>query len=94
MDPKRTPSTVTIVAGIGAFVLFVYWFVILVPSRPIDRILDQYGLWIVLAILLTATIVSGIAAVRVSRWWALVSLSGVAATVKFTVAVIHAYRTG
>ena len=85
--------TTSIVASIGAFILAIYWFIILAPAHPIDRIIDQYGLWIFLAILVAATAASGVAAIRLSRWWGLVTLVGLAAVLKFTVAIIHAYQT-
>lgn len=82
----------SVIAGIGLLVVFSYWFIILVPARPIDRIIDQYGLFIFLAILVAATVASVIATIRVSRWWAVASLAGIAAVVKFSFTIASAWR--
>jgi hypothetical protein len=93
MSSDGTRTTTSIVAGIGTFVLAIYWLVVLVPAHPIDRMIDQYGLWIFLAILVAATAASGVATIRLSRWWGLVTLAGLAAVLKFTIVIIRAYRT-
>ncbi len=81
------------VAGIALFVVSLYWVIILVPARPIDRLIDQYGMFIFLAVLIGATIASAVAAIRISRWWVIASLAGLAAVVKSTFTIVSLWRT-
>ena len=83
MSESKAQGLVNLAAGIGAFVLGLYWLIALAPAELGNRLLDQYGMYgIVLAVLIAAIASSVIAAARVSRWWALVSLAGIIAFTK------------
>lgn len=85
MIMARRSSTITGVFGIMC--LGVFWLVLLVPARA-DALLRPYGLYVWLAVLASAVVLTVVAAILGSKRWFVVTALGAITFVGFFVRVL------